>query len=656
MKHFALIFTAAILAFLPTANAEVLKKGERIIFLGDSITQGGAQGNGYIRQIESIINRTHPDYDVTIIGAGISGNKVPDCQKRLERDVLNKKPTLVFIYIGINDVWHWNKDRGTKKEDFDSGLRDIISKINAAGARVILCTPTVIGEKIDGSNEFDKMLDEYADISRSVAVDTGSETLDLRKGFIDHLKAVNQANQERGVLTRDTVHLNDSGNAKVAALMLATLGIEMPTLTMPSVFTSHMVLQRNKPVNVWGRAKAGGTVSVQLGDESATATATDSGNWQVTLSERSASSTPITMSVSSDNEKLEISDILVGDVWVGSGQSNMEWPLARTQGSAEFIATADHPLLRLYHVPKMQAKATAIDINASWKTCIPENVPQFSAVLYHFGKRLHQDISVPIGLINSSWGGSPIEPWTTTEKTSGGMYNAMIAPLANFPITGCIWYQGETNAIKKNGLTYGGKMTDLIEGWRKHWGADMPFYFVQIAPWSGAQYEAEQLPALWEAQTATLKLPNTGMAVVTDLVDNIADIHPQNKHDVGDRLALWALAKKYGKDLPYSGPLLKNVAIEGNTARVTFAHAHGLKSRDGKPLNEFKVAGADGTFIDAVAKIDGETVIVTAEGVTPVTVQFGWHKLTAPNLTNGAGLPAAPFQSNQWTGGTGESN
>ncbi len=654
MKHFALTITAAIFAFFPTANAEDLKKGERIVFLGDSITQAGAHGNGYIRQFESVINRTHPGYGVTIIGAGISGNKVPDCQKRLERDVINKKPTLVFIYIGINDVWHWNKDRGTKKEDFDAGLREMISKINAAGARVILCTPTVIGEKIDGSNEFDKMLDEYAGISRKVAVDTGSEMLDLRKGFMDHLKAVNQANQARGVLTGDTVHLNDVGNAKVAELMLATLGVKMPILTMPSVFTSHMVLQRNKPVNLWGRAKAGSSVSVQLGDESSSTTTSDSGNWQIALQGRAASSAPVTMSVSSGEEKLEISDILVGDVWVGSGQSNMEWPLSRTQGSPEFIAAADHPLLRLYHVPKVTAKAPTNDIKASWKTCTPGNAPQFSAVLYHFGKRLHKDISVPIGLINSSWGGSPIEPWTVTKEASGGMYNAMIAPLSKFPITGCIWYQGETNVIKKNGLAYEGKMMDLIKGWRKNWGADMPFYFVQIAPWSGEKYEAGQLPALWEGQTATLKLPHTGMAVITDLVDNIADIHPQNKHDVGDRLALWALAKKYGKDLPYSGPLLKSVVIEGNTARVNFAHGSGLKSRDDKPLSEFKVAGADGKFVEATAEIDGETVIVKAEGVTPVTVQFAWHKLTSPNLVNGAGLPAAPFQSKSWTGGTGE--
>ena len=653
MKFFTLL-TAAMVAFLPKIHSQELNKGERIVFLGDSITQAGARGDGYIRQVEAVLKRTHPDHGITIIGAGISGHKVPDCQQRLQRDVISKNPTLVFIYIGINDVWHWNKNKGTTKEDFDAGLREMIAKIKAAGARVILCTPTVIGEKTDGSNRFDKMLDEYSDISRKVAADTGSGMLDLRREFMAHLKAVNQANRDRNVLTTDSVHLNAAGNTKVAELMLGALGVEMPELRVPSIFTNHMVLQRNQPVVVWGRAREGSKVSVTLGRESAVTEASDTGEWQVALQAREASSTPVAMTVSSGDETEQISDILVGDVWIGSGQSNMEWPLASTQGGQEYISAANHPLVRLFHVPKVQANAPAGDINAAWKECTPANVPRFSAVLYHFGSRLQADLSVPLGLINSSWGGSPIEPWTVTGTGSGKMYNAMIAPLARFPITGCIWYQGETNVIRKNGLEYAGKMSDLIEGWRQHWGKDMPFYFVQIAPWSGAKYEAGQLPALWEAQAATLKMPHTGMAVVTDLVDNISDIHPRNKHDVGDRLALWALAKKYGKDSEYSGPLFQRVTIEGDSARVSFAHADGLKSRDGKPLNEFQVAGADGMFLPATARIDGDSVLVRAEGVTPVTVQFGWHKLAKPNLVNGAGLPAAPFQSANWTGGTGE--
>jgi sialate O-acetylesterase len=212
----------------------------------------------------------------------------------------------------------------------------------------------------------------------------------------------------------------------------------------------------------------------------------------------------------------------------------------------------------------------------------------------------------------------------------------------------------------KKGLQYAPKMKALIDGWRRTWGLpEMPFYYVQIAPWSGKQfkgYHEGQLPAVWEAQASVLKLPNTGMAVITDLVDDIDDLHPKNKHDVGKRLALWALAKTYSrKDIVYSGPLYESLKIEGNKTRLSFAHAQGLKSRDGKPLSEFKIAGADGKFVDATAEIDGDTVVVHAESVeAPQTVRFGWHKMANPNLVNGSGLPASPFQTDNWQGGTGE--
>ena len=211
--------------------------------------------------------------------------------------------------------------------------------------------------------------------------------------------------------------------------------------------------------------------------------------------------------------------------------------------------------------------------------------------------------------------------------------------------------------MQKNGFAYYDKMKALIEGWRKTWNNDsLSFYFVQIAPWSG-RYEPGQLPALWEAQVASLKIPGSGMVVTTDLVDNIGDIHPRNKLDVGNRLARWALAKDYGqKDLVYSGPLYKSMKIEGNKIRLTFAHVGGgLVSRDQKPLTEFQIAGEDGKFVPAVATIDGCNVVVEADGVaSPKQVRFGWHKVANPNLSNKEGLPASPFQTENWRGGTGE--
>jgi sialate O-acetylesterase len=438
---------------------------------------------------------------------------------------------------------------------------------------------------------------------------------------------------------------------------LISAGMARADVRLPVIIDSHMVLQRDMPLPIWGWADADEAVSVQFDDGEALKTKADAkGKWKVTLPAVKADGKPHTLTVTGNN-KIALEDILIGEVWVGSGQSNMEMTLAQSAGGGEAIAAAKHPRIRLIHVPKVQTPAPADDVKADWKVCEPGTVPNFSGVLYFFGLRLQKDLDVPVGLIASSWGGSPIEPWTVTDKGSGGMYNAMIAPVKPFAIRGAIWYQGETNVIQNNGLAYYDKMKDLIEGWRKVWGQDLSFYFVQIAPWNGAPYAAGQLPSLWEAQVASLKIPKTGMSVTTDIVHYIGDIHPTNKLDVGNRLALWALAKDYGKaDLVYSGPLYKSMKIDGNKIRLTFAHVGGgLKSRDDKPLTEFKIAAADGQFKPATATIDGDTVVVQAEGVEkPTQVQFGWHKVCNPNLINKEGLPASPFQTNNWTGGTGE--
>jgi len=223
----ALVAAATAWNAAPDAQAAgwELKKGDRIVFLGDSITAGGVREKGYVTLVGQAVAKHHPDLGVEIIGAGISGHKVPDCQKRLQRDVLDKKPTIVLIYIGINDVWHWNRNAGTTKEDFEKGLIDLIKQCQDAAARVVLCTPSVIGEKTDGTNQFDKMLDEYSAISRKVAGQTGAELLDLRHKFLAYLKEHNKDNPEKNVLTTDGVHLNDAGNRFVADCVLETLGV-----------------------------------------------------------------------------------------------------------------------------------------------------------------------------------------------------------------------------------------------------------------------------------------------------------------------------------------------------------------------------------------------------------------------------------------------
>jgi sialate O-acetylesterase len=427
-------------------------------------------------------------------------------------------------------------------------------------------------------------------------------------------------------------------------------------VSLPKVIGSHMVLQRNRPLPIWGWAAAGEEVKVKL-DKVTIATQADvEGKWKVVLPALKADGKEHRMIVSGKN-KIELEDILIGDVWLGSGQSNMEMGMTACEKSGERIAAANHPRIRLLLVPKVAPNKPAKDISSQWVLCTPQTVAAggwygFSAPLYFFGLKLHQELNVPIGLIESAWGGSAIEPWITADGKSGGMYNGMIAPVKPFAIRGALWYQGESN--KDDGLKYAAKMKSLIEGWRRDWGYDFPFYFVQIAPWSG--YRAS-LPLLWEGQAASLKIPGTGMVVTTDLVDNINDIHPKKKLEVGNRLALWALAKEYGKKgLVFSGPLYKSMKIEDGKIRISFAHVGGgLKSRDGKPLSDFEIAGADGKFVPAEATIDGNTVVVAAKTVgLPAQARLGWRNKVNPNLVNKEGLPASPFETNNWQGGTAE--
>ena len=428
-------------------------------------------------------------------------------------------------------------------------------------------------------------------------------------------------------------------------------------VTLPKVIGSHMVLQRDRPLPIWGWAAPDEEVTVKFDEANATTRADAQGNWKVVLPAMKADGKARSMTISGKN-KIELADILIGDVWIGSGQSNMEMGITACDKAKEEVPAANYPKIRLLLVPKVQNGQPAKDIKADWVPCSPKTVATggwggFSAALFYFGQRLHKELDVPVGLIDSSWGGSPIEPWTVSEKNGGGMYNGMIAPVKPFAIRGAIWYQGETNV--GNGLKYRDKMQALIEGWRKVWGYDFPFYFVQLAPFSG--YGPGSLPPLWEAQVASLKIPGSGMAVTTDIVHNIGDIHPRNKFDVGNRLALWALAKEYGKkDIVYSGPLYKAMKVKGDKIQLSFAHVGGgLKSRDGKPLTEFEIAGADGKFVPADATIDGDTVVVQAKDVaTPTQARFGWRNKANPNLGNKEGLPASPFQTNNWQGGTGE--
>jgi sialate O-acetylesterase len=442
-------------------------------------------------------------------------------------------------------------------------------------------------------------------------------------------------------------------------LVLLSATIAAAAVKLPSVIGDNMVLQRGMPVPIWGWAEKGEEVTVRFAGQTASAKADDEGRWKAILSKLDAGG-PFDMSVEAASGSRTVKNILIGEVWICSGQSNMEMGIGISNNAKQEIAAANYPNIRLFSVPKVQADKPATDVKASWCACNPKTVSTggwggFSAAAYYFGRTLHKDLGVPVGLIHTSWGGTPAENWTSRKAldsvpelkglAGGGttkLYNAMIAPLIPFAIRGAIWYQGEANVGRDK--QYRTLFPTMIHCWRAEWGeGDFPFLFVQIAPW---QYDCQ---GIWEAQLMTLKsVPRTGMVVTTDIGD-IKDIHPKNKQEVGRRLALWALAKTYGRDVRYSGPIYKTMTIEGNKIRLTFDYGTGMKAADGKPLSYFKIAGANRVFHAATAEVEGDTLLVSSPEVEkPVAVRFAHQGKATPNLVNQAGLPASPFRTDAW--------
>ena len=488
-------------------------------------------------------------------------------------------------------------------------------------------------------------------------------------------------------------------------------------VTLAPLFQDGGVLQRDKAVPVWGRATAGKAVTVSFAGQSQTTTADATGKWQISLAAMPASTEGRTLGVTEEGQpSVEIKDLVVGEVWLASGQSNMQWSIAQSRAEDQAAAAAGPvPLLRFFQVPRLLNHARQTTVNAKWTSATPETARNFSAVGYFFGKQLTEELKVPVGIIHSSWGGSRIEPWWAEEgldevealaetriqrlaaspgfpeydkpfrrhvsavrewadrtakaldagapapampqgpgllklghNGETGTYQAMIHPLVPYALRGFLWYQGESN--NGEGMLYFEKKKALIKGWRKQFGAsEAPFLFVQLAPFAYGADRLEGLPGIWLAQQETLKIPHTGMAVTND-IGNVKDIHPNNKSEVGRRLALWAMADTYGKtELVKSGPLFAEAKVTAAGIAIRFDHnGGGLITRDGKPPTWFEVAAADGTYHPAEAKIsaDGKSLMLTSAKVPkPDRARFAWSQLAEPNLMNREGLPAAAFNT-----------
>lgn len=456
-------------------------------------------------------------------------------------------------------------------------------------------------------------------------------------------------------------------------------------LAVPEIFSDNMVLQRGKPVPVWGMATPGKTVTVSFAGHSQSATADGSGQWKVVLPAMQANAVPQSMMIQGESY-LSFKNVLVGDVWLCSGQSNMEYPLDRSL--KPFLGPAKGPDVAALEVKAAKPGGVRYIVvervlnkypklpTKGWVTGEDSMVRYASAIGYFFAKEINQKMNVPIGVITSAWGGTRIEPWvpetewgssavfkdsvragsfTIDGARPGNMYKGMISPMVPFAIKGVLWYQGESNVMVHDQETYPEKFRLLVDSWRKLFNdPDMPFYYVQLAPYKyssrkdARKHGEDLLPYYWEAQASSLILKNTGMVVTTDLVDKLGDIHPSYKWEIARRLSLTALHGVYQQNgIVYSGPMFASAKRKKKAIEISFEHVGGgLASSDGKPLSWFTIAGADNLFVPAEAVIKGNKLIVSAAGVKkPMFVRFAWSENAQPNFINKEGLPAVPFRT-----------
>ncbi len=501
-------------------------------------------------------------------------------------------------------------------------------------------------------------------------------------------------------------------------LILSTAALAEP-LRLPTIFGDHMVLQRDLPVVIWGWAEPGQTVTVSMGSQNKSVIASAQGQWRVQSAPLQASREGQTLRVKTKDSLIEFVDVLVGEVWLCSGQSNMEWRVGQSDEAEQEIANANCPLIRHIEIDHVMLPEPQDDVASKkgWEVCTPKTVPSFTAAGYFFGRELFDQLDVPIGLVNSCWGGSNIEAFTSLEgfkqvpslsetvsriETSqpdnpayqkavmetleathtwlaqaeqaleGGQrvtlppalpkdvlplmdwsdpankHNAMIQGLVPYCIRGSIWYQGESNHTE--GMLYVDKTRALVRGWRQAWAQpELPYYYVQIAPYGYGEEDPEILATFWEAQAAIeQEIPHTGMVVIHD-VGNLKDIHPRNKKPVGRRLARQALNKTYGKDVVAGGPQFDRLTHEDQSLRVWFKRTgSGLITSDGEAPDWFEIAGENGLFVPALARIDGKSVVLSHDSMKkPCAMRYAWSKMAESNLRNKEGFPVSPFRAGE---------
>ena len=689
-----LIVSCSLAAQTPVIDEADYPDKIRVACIGNSVTFGyGLEDTGaesYPARLQDMLGEKYDVRNFGFSGATLlnKGHK-PYREKAPYREALAFRPHIVVIHLGLNDTDPRNWARFG--EEFIGDYRELIADFRSIDAepapRVWICKMTPIfswhRRFQSGTREDFRAIQEAIE---QVAEKENITLVDLHTPLY-----------ARPDLFDDALHPSAEGAEIIASTVRSSISGDFGGLSLSPMFTDHMVLQRDRPVRISGRANAGEVVSISFAGKEIIDTADAGGHWMAEFPPMKAGG-PHELLVSA-GKTIQIRDILVGEVWLCSGQSNMAFPLEDEKHFEKEIDRTSLPEIRLFNFnatawPSSRAftREEMEDINRGdyfvpgpWKRCSPETVSGFSAVAYYFGRELYERTGVPIGLIHNAVGGSSTESWISrlslefhpefTSMLEDWLYNEQvqpwcrmraaenlqdatsknqqhpfapsylfttgIVPLKDFGIRGVIWYQGESNAeqIKQHEELF----STLVRDWRSYLkNQEMPFYYVQLS-----SLNRETWPAFRDSQRRLMSLiPNTGMAVCSD-IGHPTDVHPRNKKDVGLRLSLWALAEVYGQPVEYSGPLFNSMKKSGNKIKLYFDHADsGLATSDKGEIRGFEIAGKDGSFVPAIAKIRKNHVIVSGLGVSkPEFVRYAWTPYSDGNLINKAALPASTFHT-----------
>lgn len=676
---------------LPAAakRKKVAAEPVRVACVGNSITYGtGIEDRehfSYPVQLQQMLGNGYVVGNFGKPGATLlyKGHR-PYVEQPEFKEALRFKGDIAVIHLGINDTdpRNWPNYR----DEFVKDYLSIMDSLRAANPKVrfILARMTPIADRHPRFQSGTKQWhDEIQTSIETVARVSGAELIDFHEPLYPYPN-----------LLPDAIHPNPEGAGILAKTVYGGITGNYGGLSMSSLYTDYMVLQRDVPLDIHGTANTGEKITVELGGQKASATADNQGKWSVVLSPMQAAE-DLTLSITAGKQRKVFSHVAVGEVWLCSGQSNMAFMLCQAESGKQDIAAADDPQLRLFDMKgrwetyDVAWPASCLDSlnhlqyfrETTWQPSTPSSASRFSAVGYYYGRMLRQKLGVPVGLICNAVGGAPTEAWVdrnsletsfpnilsnwlqndfiqdwvrgraaknlTNDQTKLGrhpyepcyLYESGILPLQQYPIKGVIWYQGESNAHNKD--AHAKLFSLLVDGWRQNWNnPDMPFYFVQLSSLNRPSW-----PWFRDSQLRLMKeINNTGMAVSSDHGDSL-DVHPRCKQPIGERLARWALAKTYGQHITPSGPVFSSVTRQADALIVSFLYADGLQTSDGKAPSCFEIAEEDGLFQPATATIEGNTVRLTSPTIKhPRYVRYAWQPFTRANLVNADQLPASTFR------------